>query len=143
MKTIVAVILCACVVTYCAAGEFQNFLNIIVYLKGVHLCDILKKSIFLLIWVVVIFTFSSWMRRYWFYVKNDFRKFHQIFTFSDPLSPKKGFYESVCLSVCLQVVCGITLDTIIRLNCAMAHFIGAEKVKTSSLTSHIQSKLRD
>ena len=28
-----------------------------------------------------IFTFSSWMRRYWFYVKNDFRNFHQIFTF--------------------------------------------------------------
>ena len=28
-----------------------------------------------------IFTFSLWMRRYWFYVKNDFRKFHQIFTF--------------------------------------------------------------
>ena len=27
-----------------------------------------------------IITFSSWMRRYWFYVKNDFRKFHQIFT---------------------------------------------------------------
>ena len=27
------------------------------------------------------FTFSSWMRRYWFYVKNDFRNFHQIFTF--------------------------------------------------------------
>ena len=26
-------------------------------------------------------TFSSWMRRYWFYVKNDFRNFHQIFTF--------------------------------------------------------------
>ena len=31
--------------------------------------------------VVSIFTFSSWMRRYWFYVKNDFRNFHQIFTF--------------------------------------------------------------
>ena len=28
-----------------------------------------------------VFTFSSWMRRYWFYVKNDFRNFHQIFTF--------------------------------------------------------------
>ena len=28
-----------------------------------------------------IFTFSSWMRRYWFYVKDDFRKFHHIFTF--------------------------------------------------------------
>ena len=23
----------------------------------------------------------SWMRRYWFYVKNDFRNFHQVFTF--------------------------------------------------------------
>ena len=28
-----------------------------------------------------LFTFSSWMRRYWFYVENDFRNFHQIFTF--------------------------------------------------------------
>ena len=28
-----------------------------------------------------LFTFSSWMRRYWFYVKNDFRNFHHIFTF--------------------------------------------------------------
>ena len=57
-----------------------------------------------------IFTFSSWMRRYWFYVKNDFRNFHQIFTFWDPLSQKKRFlrkclsvYLSVCLSVCLSV----------------------------------------
>ena len=49
-----------------------------------------------------IFTFSSWMRRYWFYVKNDFRKFHQILTFWDPLSPKKGFLRK-CLSVCLSV----------------------------------------
>ena len=50
-----------------------------------------------------IFTFSSWMRRYWFYVKNDFRNFHQIFTFWDPLSLKKWFLRkcfSVCLSVC-------------------------------------------
>ena len=50
------------------------------------------------------FTFSSWMRRYWFYVKNDFRKFHQIFTFWDPLSQTKWFLRkclSVCLSVCL------------------------------------------
>ena len=52
------------------------------------------------------FTFSSWMRRYWFYVKNDFRNFHQIFTFWDPLSQKKGFLRkclSVCPSVCLSV----------------------------------------
>ena len=47
-----------------------------------------------------IFTFSSWMRRYWFYVKNDFRNFHQIFTFWDPLSQKKWFLRK-CLSVCL------------------------------------------
>ena len=50
-----------------------------------------------------IFTFSSWMRRYWFYVKNYFRNFHQIFTFWDPLSQKKGFLRK-CLSVCLSVV---------------------------------------
>ena len=48
------------------------------------------------------FTFSSWMRRYWFYVKNDFRNFHQIFTFWDPLSQKQGFLRK-CLSVCLSV----------------------------------------
>ena len=45
------------------------------------------------------FTFSSWMRRYWFYVINDFRNFHQIFTFWDLLSQKKGFLRK-CLSVC-------------------------------------------
>ena len=45
------------------------------------------------------FTFSSWMRRYWFYVKNDFRNFHQIFAFWDPLSQKKRFLRK-CLSVC-------------------------------------------
>ena len=49
-----------------------------------------------------IFTFSSWMRRYWFYVKNDFRNFYQIFTFWDPLSQKEGFLRK-CLSVCLSV----------------------------------------
>ena len=47
-----------------------------------------------------LFTFSSWMRRYWFYVKNDFRNFHQILTFWDPLSQKKRFLRK-CLSVCL------------------------------------------
>ena len=31
--------------------------------------------------IVCLFTSSSWMRRYWFYVKNNFRNFHQIFTF--------------------------------------------------------------
>ena len=35
----------------------------------------------LLDFLLLVFTFSSWMRRYWFYVKNDFRNFHQIFTF--------------------------------------------------------------
>ena len=49
-----------------------------------------------------VFTFSSWMRRYWFYVKNDFRNFHQIFTFWDRLSQKKRFLRK-CLSVCLSV----------------------------------------
>ena len=52
---------------------------------------------------LILFTFSSWMRRYWFYVKNDFRNFHQIFMFWDPLSQKKGFLRK-CLSVCLSVV---------------------------------------
>ena len=66
-------------------------------LKTIHLI----KYKFFKFMKFLIFTFSSWMRRYWFYVKNDFRNFHQIFTFWDTLSQKKGFYESVCLSVCL------------------------------------------
>ena len=55
-------------------------------------------------------TFSSWMRRYWFYVKNYFPNFHQIFTFWDTLSRKYRFLQkslSVCpsvfLSFCLSV----------------------------------------
>ena len=56
--------------------------------------------------VLLLSTFSrtllSWMRRYWFYVKNDFRNFHQIFTFWDTLSQKKWFLRK-CLSVCLSV----------------------------------------
>ena len=40
-------------------------------LRGMRMCPLSGQ----------IFTFSSWMTRYWFYVKNDFRKFHQIFTF--------------------------------------------------------------
>ena len=39
----------------------------------------------------LLFTFSSWMRRYWFYVKNHFWNFHHIFTFLYPLSQKKRF----------------------------------------------------
>ena len=60
---------------------------------------------YLHIWTIFnIFTFSSWMRMYWFYVKNDFRNFHQIFTFWDPLSEKMVFTKvSVRLSVCLSV----------------------------------------
>ena len=37
------------------------------------------------------------MRRYWFYVKNDFSNFHKISTFWDPLSEKNGFYDGVFL----------------------------------------------
>ena len=48
----------------------------------------------------IFFTFSSWMRRYWFYVKNEFRNFHQIFTFWDPLTQKNWFLRK-CLFVCL------------------------------------------
>ena len=47
-----------------------------------------------------LFTFSSWMRRYWFYVKNDFRNFQQVYTFWGPLSQKKWFSRK-CLSVCM------------------------------------------
>ena len=30
---------------------------------------------------ILIITYSYHMRRYWFYVKNNFRNFHQIFRF--------------------------------------------------------------
>ena len=49
--------------------------------------------------VFMIFLHSHHMRRYWFYVKNDFRNFHQIFMFWDPLSQKNRFLLK-CLSVC-------------------------------------------
>ena len=56
----------------------------------------------------LIFTFSSWMKRYWFYVKNDFWNFYQIFTFWDPLSQKKRYLRK-CLSVCLSVRLSVCL----------------------------------
>ena len=47
------------------------------------------------------FLHSHHIRRYWFYVKNDFRNFHQIFTLCDPLSQKKRFLQK-CLSFCVR-----------------------------------------
>ena len=73
--------------------------------KTVAFLDIFKtaRNLECLVWIQnTFFTFSSWMRRYWFYVKNDFRNFHQIFTFWDLLSQKKWFLRK-CLSVCLSV----------------------------------------
>ena len=42
------------------------------------------------------------IRRYWFYVKNDFRNNHQIFSFWDPLSQKKQFLRKCRSVVCLR-----------------------------------------
>ena len=61
------------------------------------------------------------MIRYWFYGKNHFRNFHQIFTF------REGFFESVCLFV-RHGVCW--------LYCALAYFLRARKENTSSLTNY-------
>ena len=55
-----------------------------------------------------------------------------LYILRPPESEKMVFTK---VSVCLSVVCGITLDRIIRLNWVLAHFIGAEKVRISSLTS--------
>ena len=86
-----------CLVT---CGKISNFVKKILQFFGFKINP----------FVVLFITFSSWMRRYWFYVKNDFRNFHQIFPLEDPLSQKKGFLRkclsvrlSVCLSVCLSV----------------------------------------
>ena len=46
-----------------------------------------------------IFTFSSWMRRYWLFEKNDFQNFHQISTFWSPMSKNKERFLQKCLSV--------------------------------------------
>ena len=80
---------------------FLNFCHFVIHLLWMAVFFTAKIQIY------DFFTFSSWMRRYWFYVKNDFRNFHQIFTFWDPLSQKKWFLRkclSVCLSACLSVV---------------------------------------
>ena len=63
------------------------------------------------------------MRRYWFYVKNHFWNFHQIFTFWDPLSQKKRFLEKA-LSVCLSV-CNSTLKEIHREYRPFSGFVNA------------------
>ena len=47
---------------------------------------------------------SYHMRRYWFYVKNDFSNFYKISTFWDALSQKKWFLRR-CLFVVVVVVC--------------------------------------
>ena len=76
--------------------KYENFELFLNFLNLKHkVVTILKIRLF------YIFTFSSWMRRYWFYVKNDFQNFHQIFTFWDTLSQKKRFSRK-CLSVCLS-----------------------------------------
>ena len=69
-------------------------------IKNMIGCDWMVWMYLYDVYVCHFFTFSSWMRRYWFYVKNDFRNFHQIFSFWDPLSQKKWFLRK-CLSVCL------------------------------------------
>ena len=46
------------------------------------------------------FTFSSWMRRYWFYVKNDSKISSNLYVLRPPESEKRVFTKSVSLSVC-------------------------------------------
>ena len=64
-----------CKTTFVDVFEKNNF----VFLRFFRILHIIVKK--LNFGFSIVFTFSSWMRRYWFYVKNDFRNFHQIFTF--------------------------------------------------------------
>ena len=59
-----------------------------------------------------------WEGTYWFFVKNHFRNFHQIFTFWDSLTQ-------------------IILDRIIGLDWKLAQVLRAQKERMSSLTSHL------
>ena len=97
--------------------KYFLLLNQLIFTEVISQIWLIHSNLFLAIWigqisliisrflmiqikkVRVLFTFSSWMRRYCFYVKNDFRNFHQIFTFWDPLSQKKRVLRK-CLSVC-------------------------------------------
>ena len=79
--------------------------------------------------------FSWLMRRYWFYVKNKFGNFHWIFTLLSPRVRKNGFYESICLSVVGRRY------RIIGLDCALAYFIEAQKLRIISFRNLIWLKL--
>ena len=77
-----------------------------------------------------IFIFSLHMRRYWICVKLDNLFFQQISIFRGyHKSEKKGFFQS-CLPLSVEM---ITFERIIRLKCALVHFIRAKKERTSSL----------
>ena len=91
-----------------------------------------EKELVVFILFVFIISISSSIAFYLFYIlimdeigfmwKMTFEISIKSLRFETPWVRKNGFYESVCLSVCLSVV---------------------GRVRISSLTSHIQSKLRD
>ena len=69
-------------------------------------------------------------------VKFDPLRFHQIFTFWDPLNPKiKVSQKCLCLSVCLSVYT-ITFERIDRLDWNLVHLFSVKKWRSSSLASH-------
>ena len=60
--------------------------------------------------------------------------------FETPWLRKNGFYDSVCVCLLsLSSVTAITFERIIRLDFALEDFFGAQKERTSSLTSHFWS----
>ena len=75
----------------------ESFLILKTFLEDFRMSDFWLMSV-----PEKIFLYSHHMRRYWFYVKNHFRSFHQIFMFQDPLSQKNRFLRNF-LSVCLYV----------------------------------------
>ena len=50
------------------------------------------------------FLHSQHIRSYWFYMKNHFRNFHQIFPFWDPMSEEKRFLQKCLLSESESVI---------------------------------------
>ena len=61
-------------------------------------------------------------RRDSFYVDNEFRNFHQIIMFWDPMSQKKRFLRKCMSVICPASVDTITPDSIIGLDCNLKNF---------------------
>ena len=105
--------------------SFTNIINIYTFFHTLYTNILFHCIIFKIIQNAFAFSFvysyvkcclflhSHHMRMYRYYVKNQFRNFYQIFTFSNPLRQQKRFLRK-CLSVCPASVDTITFDEIIE-----------------------------